>query len=389
MQGNSPSKEEVQSTAQLEHQLNHVPFKTFTVKSLVSDDFKISLPELTYLIEFIKKDLTSAFNQSQLSIIFECSESSDDNNIINLSNFTTIKDFLSLKAFFAVLGSVNSKNDFTQYTSDYYSSIEVSHFIENNASYMSYLMKNLPVIFSEYKMRDFSSLIEALKEIGLCFKQYLPVYEAIRNEIYVNSKILVLIVPSNNFWIKVPSETPIINGVNYDKKLNMSANIFYNWDFVKRFYDRIANHPRCQLGFLSSAMQKNLRHCIDFMQVNVKNFKTDYLILDQTCHEVSEKNAQDQPIKFVRNFEKLKTMAANLGSFDDTNIVILEAEPEKSKNIKANILEMIAMPSNFFDISSEDRLQLQAKNEKLLDYLVKMLDECQEDVREYLAVNTI
>ena len=51
------------------------------------------------------------------------------------------------------------------------------------------------------------------------------------------NKILILIAPSNNFWVK--SEKDTINGQNYDIKLNNYDNgknrIFYNKKFIKKF----------------------------------------------------------------------------------------------------------------------------------------------------------
>ena len=116
--------------------------------------------------------------------------------------------------------------------------------------------------------------------------------------------ILVIIAPSNNFWLK--SEKSIINGVNYDKKLNNYCNIFYNKKFIKKFLIKIGKHPRCNLCLMSSMTYKNLKAAIDGLDVQFNELlPKKYAIISQNEHDIIiPNNKKEMPI-FFRNIIKI------------------------------------------------------------------------------------
>jgi len=197
------------------------------------------------------------------------------------------------------------------------------------------------------------------------------------------NKILIIVTPSNNFWFK--SEKTTLNGINYDKRINNYNCVYYNWAFIKKFYDQIANHPRCAIGYLNSMVLKNLKPCIECIPLEIKNF-TKFLIFDQSTHDNNNPDKKDKP-NFIRDMNKIIKETDN--SFNETNIVILESESEKSENIKSNMIDMNVYSEKYFHLTAEEKERFGTKIDELLEFLLKLLNECDTDVREYLSKNSI
>jgi hypothetical protein len=376
-------------------------FVEVSIKSKVtSNDFKVFIPR--EIIDYIcddenfsrEADEFTLVDKLKLKQILWSKDDEGEPSSIDLRENPHITDKMILKDIFGFLGSVNSKNDFTQFTSDdYLSNTPQENFIENISQqekrFTHYLDKNIPIIFSTFKMKDMEPFIKALKFIGIDLEQKYtseslsnPILTKIRNFVMTKNKILLVITPSNNFWIK--SEKITIGTKNYDKKINNYSMIFYNWNFIQKFYDRLGGHPRLTIGFLNSMVKKNLQPCIDAIPIMVKNF-TRYILFDQDCHDNT--NSSGKP-NFVRNFEKMKSKCKHYeeGNFNETNILVLESESEKiTEGSKNNSLPMNVFSEQYMTFTPEELREFDKKTEKILDYLEKMLNECEGDIREYIA----
>ena len=189
--------------------------------------------------------------------------------------------------------------------------------------------------------------------------------------------------PSNNFWIK--SEKITIGSKNYDKKINNYSMIFYNWKFIHKFYDRIASHPRCSVGFLNSMVKKNLEPCIVTIPISVKNF-TRYVLFDQDSHD-STSGSGNKPV-FSRNIEKMKAKCKSYedSNFNETNMIIMESEMDKiGASTKNNSIPMNVFSEDYLTYTPEEIENFEKKVENIFEYVEKMLNECDCDVREYLT----
>jgi hypothetical protein len=387
-----------------EHKKFSFTMNEVTVKTkLSSNDYKVHIPN--EIIEFISDD--ENFTRESYSIIdedklkntlFSTLEEGEGklNSHIDLTKNPYIIDKMILKAIFGFLGSVNEKNDFTQFTSDdYLSNIEKENFIESfgEKTFTNYLNANIPIIFSTFKMKDLEPFTKAIKFLGVDLEKNSlnntstinPILTSIKKFVMAKNKLLVVITPSNNFWIK--SEKITIGTKNYDKKINNYSMIFYNWNLIQKFYDRLGSHPRLTIGFLNSMVKKNLQPCIDAIPIGVKNF-TKYVLFDQDSHDNTHPTGKPN---FVRNLDKMKSKCKHYedGNFNESNMVILESEHDKiSESSKNNSLNMNVFSEQYMTFTPEESLEFDLKTEKILSYLEKMLNEVEGDIREYLATHT-
>jgi hypothetical protein len=348
----------------------------YTVENLIMKEFNIFLPRLPGFLDTIEKELNITLDKSKLKL--------KENDIIDLTENMFIQDPLILKALLTFLGSINFKNDFTQFTADTNSDLADNIYLEKN-SFKKHLDMNIDTIFSLFKMRDLTLFSQALAVIGIPITST-DLYTKIKKYVMGKDKILLIITPSNNFWIK--SEKDNINGKQYDKKLNNYNNIYYYWYFVRKFYERVANHPRCVLGILSSMISKNLKPCIEFISIDVGSNFTKFVVFEQNTHDNLEKNEKAKPI-FIRSLDKIigNTKGIQEWSFNETNIVIVESEVDKMEKTKNNSIVLSCFDENYFDLPSEEKKESDAKVDRFINNLVKMFEECETDVREYIAKN--
>jgi hypothetical protein len=131
-------------------------------------------------------------------------------------------------------------------------------------------------------------VINSLKDIGIDIvkEDSNTLYKQVKDTVMSNpeNKIMVLITPSNNFYVK--TEKSSINDVNYDLKINNITKLFLNNDFIQEFINKIANHPRWYFGLLSSMITKNLKTAnsgilTQFSKIYPKN----YSLIDQKSHD--------------------------------------------------------------------------------------------------------
>jgi hypothetical protein len=339
----------------------------YMVKNLISNDLQIFLPNINDFQE------DSFFNKKKLKLV---------NNTLDLTDNTYIQDQVILKAILTFFGSINLKNDFTQFTSDINSDLDNSKYLENCSNFESHLLNNIETIFSEFTMRDLRLFTKAINELGITIPK--SINTEMRNYIMARNKILIVIAPSENFWVK--SEKNDLNGKSYDKKLNNFNNIYYFWYFVRAFYEKVANHPRCQIGYISSMISKNIKPCIEFISLDVEKRFTKFLLFDQQMHDNLQTSLKAKPV-FVRNLEKiLNACKANKEYvFNETNLVIIESEVDKLGKTKENSVLFKCFGEDYFYMTGEKQKVVRARVDGLIEYLITLLEECETDIREYLA----
>lgn len=359
--------------------------ETYTVESKSEGEFTIDLPlpsELNQLISRnIQKDQILVDMTTLLSI-------HKPKKIIDFTSNNQIENIIILRSICAFLGSINSCNDFSQITSENtLSTILDPQFIENCPNFFSYIERNKALLFFEFKMRDFNIFIEALENIGITVVKNTLLYETMKNYIMSKNKIMIVVAPSNNFWIK--SQQVTIGGKNYDKKINNYQNIFFNLPFVKKFIKRIINHPRCYIGFINSMVHKNLRGTIEALKVELNDFPSEYALFDQTIHVNTNTDHKAKPV-FIRDINKMLHVLHNLckkTELTESNILILESEFDKVDNTKANSVMMNLFSEQYLDYSNEEKELFAKKQDEIIDYVEKLLNDCSNDVREYLVLN--
>jgi hypothetical protein len=386
---------------------NIFTFQEFTISTKITKDFKLFLPK--EITQFILKE-NNFFSESEENSnssaveyfkldkekLEKLSFQLNTNNVIDFTENNFIQDIFILKSLLSFFGSINKKNEASKFshTGGNFSSISLkeNQFIENSENYEKYLEMNIEIMFEKFKMKDLQIFVNCLRNHGIYLNPNEKdshtqnfLYNRIKNFVMQNNKILLSITPSNNFWIKTEKVT--IGSFNYDKKINNYNFVFYNWKFIKKFYSRIARHPRCQVGYLNSMIKKNLEQCIDCLQIMIPNFDKNYLMFDQSVHENISQNKSGKP-NFVRNLEKIINVCMSKNfEFNETNILVLESEKEKAESIKANKIELNVFSEEFIVFSEEEKKKFEEKIDKVFDYLENLLNECDCDVREYLVKN--
>ena len=231
----------------------------------------------------------------------------------------------------------------------------------------------------------------------------LKLYAKIKKDLFYSipkNKILILLAPSNNFWIK--SEKAQINDQNYDKKLNNYSNIFYNKKFIEKFLEQVVNNPRCHFGLISSMTYKNLKACWDAVpkldnhinEICPKNI----VFIDQNLHDQVQEDPNSKKKSFFRNMEKIieylkqKKKSDNEQEsteyFDQHNILILESEPDKTLDSTiSNTIRLNTFNEEYLQKDEKGKTITDLEVDKFLKYLVTLLNNCGEDIRSYIKQN--
>ena len=191
------------------------------------------------------------------------------------------------------------------------------YFIENNLNYLDYLNNLLEYIKEQdknerifFSLKDLEILLKSLDELGINIPRndnnifYCNLKDSILS--FQNNKILVLIAPSNNFWIK--SDKTLIGETIYDKQLNNYSKIFYNKKFIKNFFNKVTKHSRCKFGLISSMFRNNIQSCWGGLQIlNNNNNDLNPIFIDQDMHtKIPYTN------NFYRNMKKIKKHLKNI-----------------------------------------------------------------------------
>ena len=375
--------------------------KSFTLPAIESLEKLCSLALVKDILTFDKEKYKSYFNE---------------NNILNLDKVESIKNKELVPYVLIFIGGINSSNDIFDFFEETINNPDEASFIDNSTDYFQYLNSIIDYLKSVGKLDvSFTSdlLFNALDEIGI------NIHKDDKNVLYRNindaflsmekNKILVILAPSNNFWVK--SEKNTINEQNYDIKLNNHSNIFYNKKFIKKFFEKVTNHPRCSFGLLCSMNYKNLKNCWDGLEKQFsKECPKKVILFDQKDHEeiMLDKNKKKPTFlrkmsKIIEHLKKEKQMedkkkgryeneeeaGDNVLYFSEKNILILESEMEKMDDTKPNSIFVNLFSEQYLGFDEKGKEAIDLEGDKVINYINKLFENCHDDIRIYINKNKI
>lgn len=110
---------------------------------------------------------------------------------------------------------------------------------------------------------DLDELIKSLEEIGMriVVDNKNTLYRQIKDNVMSSpeNKIMVLITPSNNFYVK--TEKNSINGINYDFKINNITKLFLNNDFIQKFIKKNSKSPKMPFWVIIINDYQKFKNC--------------------------------------------------------------------------------------------------------------------------------
>ena len=317
---------------------------------------------------------------------------------LDLNQITSIQDIKMLSIILVFLGGINSQNDiYSIFPNETPQNPSEECFIDKIPNYLSYVYNFVRYIRRQqisFPFSDLNLLFKSLSEMGFTIpiNNKNVLYRTIKDSFMslLENKILIILAPSNNFWIK--SEKSIINGVNYDKKLNNYCNIFYNQKFIKKFLLKIGKHPRCNLCLMSSMTSKNLRAAIDGLDIQFSEIlPKKYGIISQNDHDIIiPTNKKEMPI-FFRNINKIIQHLKQVEKwdyFDEKNIVILEGDKNKiGESTESNTIVSSYFNENYLESDNKKKYDIEKSHDEIINYVYDLLENCPNDVRDYISHN--
>ena len=392
--------------ASTKKRFNFTPdLKEYIIRSRISEDKKYFLPTPENLLELFNLIVIQGqieYNIEKYKSFFKIE---NEENILDLTNIQTILNNKILNSILFFLGAINFENDIYEFDSveeeeeeEIKSPVLAENLFENSQNYMQYLQNNINLLTRNIAFMDIDLTIKSLEEIGLKILQENnnTLYRQIKDKVMSlpENKILVLITPSNNFYVK--TEKNSINGINYDFKINNITKLFLNNEFIMEFIKKISNHPRCHFGLLSSMVQKNLKTANSGMSTMFNTIYPRHIsLIDQRSHDGIDLDKKGVVPKFFRNLElilKHVKTKDKLYCFNKTNVLIIESKDfkvkgeEKPDSTKLNTLNVSVIDEELLRKPNAERKKIiKEKGEKLINYVYDLLENCPNDVRDYLV----
>ena len=377
---------------------------------------KLVLPTVESLEKICSSKLVKdvlTFSKEKFSSFLE---NSNGTITLNLDKVTSIKNEEIIPYILIFIGGINSNSDIFEYFDDSLKNPSESSYIDNSTDYYQYL--NSIVDYLKYTGKlDVSFMLKllfnVLDEIGISIHKddKNVLYRSI-NDAFLSmekNKILLILAPSNNFWIK--SEKNTINDQNYDIKLNNHSNIFYNKKFIKKFFDKVTSHPRCAFGLICSMCYKNLKNCWDGLEKQFsKECPKNVILLDQKDHEELMLDPNKKKPTFLRKMSKIiqrlkkekeienkkkgkdddeEEKSDNVLFFNEKNILILESEIDKMDDTKNNSIFMNLFSEQYLGFNEKGKEAIDLEGDKVINYIIKLFENCHDDIRIYINKNKI
>ena len=363
----------------------------------------------------VVKDCVTLDIKKYKSFFVKQKEEDSDNEItvLNLDKISSIKNGEVLPYVLIFLGGINSTTDIYTFFDEAVKNPSEECFVDKSLNYMEYLNSVIDFLKSTEKISiAFSNIVllfKSLDELGINIHRddKNVLYRSIKDSFYSieKNKILVILAPSNNFWIKSPKNT--INEQNYDIKLNNYSNIFYNKKFITKFLEKVTKHPRCAFGLLCSMSYKNLKNCWEGLEKQFSNIcPKKVLFFDQKDHEEIIVDPKKKP-EFYRNMNKIlehlkneKNMnnknkdkeqeeGDNVEYFNEKNIIILESDKDKMGDTKNNSIYVSIFDEDYLKKDEQEKKSIDLEGDKAINYLIKLLETCSDDIRDYINRNKI
>ena len=379
--------------------------KEYIIRSRISENKKYFLPTPENLLELFNLIVIQGQIEYDIEKYKSFFKIENEENILDLTNIQTILNNKILNSILFFLGAINFENDIYEFDSveeeeeeEIKTPVLVENLFENSQNYMQYLQNNINLLTRNIAFMDIDLTIKSLEEIGLKILQENnnTLYRQIKDKVMSlpENKILVLITPSNNFYVK--TEKNSINGINYDFKINNITKLFLNNEFIMEFIKKISNHPRCHFGLLSSMVQKNLKTANSGMSTMFNTIYPRHIsLIDQRSHDGIDLDKKGVVPKFFRNLElilKHVKTKDKLYCFNKTNVLIIESKDfkvkgeEKPDSTKLNTLNVSVIDEELLRKPNAERKKIiKEKGEKLINYVYDLLENCPNDVRDYLV----
>lgn len=376
--------------------------KEFLIKSKIADiEKKYYLPtpenlDFLFKLNILKEQISYDVDKYKSFVKIE-----NDENVLDFSNIHHIQNSKILNSILFFLGAINIENDIYDFDDEEEEENELrapipeENLYENSDNYIQYFQNNLSLLTRDIAFIDLDELIKSLEEIGIRIQvdNKNTLYRQIKDNVMSSpeNKIMILITPSNNFYVK--TEKNSINGVNYDFKINNITKLFLNNDFIENFIKKIANHPRCYFGLLSSMITKNLKTANSGLLTQFNNiYPKHYSLIDQKSHDGEDVGKKGVIPKFYRNLNLIIKHLKNkdkLFCFNETNILILDSkdykisETTKPNTINVSVFNEELLRTPFF----EKKRLLNDKGVKLINYVYELLENCPNDIRDYISLH--
>ena len=88
--------------------------------------------------------------------------------------------------------------------------------------------------------------------------------------------------------------------------------------------------------------------------------------------------------------EKEKEQKENTGLFNERNILILESEEEKmTDDTRPNSIYVNLFNEDYLGKNEKEKSSIDLEGDKVINYIIKLLDNCTDDIREYINHNKI
>ena len=377
--------------------------KEYIIRSRISEDKKYFMPTPENLQELFNLNVIHGQIEYDMEKYKSFFKKENEENILDLTNIQHILNNKILNSILFFLGAINIENDIYEFDQveeeedEIKEPIPEENLFENSQNYIEYLQNNINLLTKNIAFMDIDLTIKSLEEIGLKIvpENSNTLYRQIKDKVMSlpENKILVLITPSNNFYVK--TEKNSINGINYDFKINNITKLFLNSEFIKKFILKISNHPRCHFGLLSSMLQKNLKTANSGMSTMFNTIYPRHIsLIDQRSHDGIDLDKKGVVPKFFRNLElilkHIKTKD-KLYCFNKTNVLIIESkdfkikEEKKPESTKLNSINISVINEELLKKPSLERKRLiEEKGERLINYVYDLLENCPNDVRDYL-----
>jgi hypothetical protein len=376
--------------------------KEYLIKSKISsDEKKYYLPtpknlNTLYQLNIIKNQCFFDLEKYKSFVKIE-----NEENVLDFSDVHHIQNSKILNSVLFFLGAINLENDIYDFDdedeeeNELRAPIPEENLYENSDNYTQYLQNNLSILTRDIAFIDLDELIKSLEEIGMriVVDNKNTLYRQIKDNVMSSpeNKIMVLITPSNNFYVK--TEKNSINGINYDFKINNITKLFLNNDFIQKFIKKIANHPRCHFGLLSSMITKNLKTANSGILTQFNNiYPKNYSLIDQKSHDGEDVGKKGVIPKFYRNLNMIMSHVKNkdkLYCYNETNILILDSKDYKiSETTKPNTINVSVFNEELLRTPYPDKNRvLNEKGDKLINYVYELLENCPNDVRDYISLH--
>ena len=376
--------------------------KEYTIRSRISEDKKFYLPTPENLLELFNLNVIKDQIYYDIEKYKSHFKVENEETIIDFTNVQHLLNNKILNSILFFLGAINIENDIYEFEGDVEEDedeikepISEELLFENSLNYIHYLQNNIQLLTKNIAFMDINYAIKSLQEIGI---NIIPdnkntLYRQLKDKIMSlpENKILVLITPSNNFYVK--TEKNSINDINYDFKINNITKLFLNNDFIQKFITKIANHPRCHFGLLSSMIQKNLKTANSgILTMYSTLYPRHYSLIDQRSHDGLDLDKKGVIPKFFRNLElilKHVKTKDKLYCFNKTNVLIIESKDFKiSESTKENTINVSVFNEELIRKPNEERTKiLLEKGDKLINYVYELLENCPNDVRDYISLH--